>query len=78
MTHTNDSTTLEDTRSTESKTNSIETEKPALPIAQAVKLVPFNEAYWTGWPTADNPYIAPATWWQVTHVILQHLEPVQH
>ncbi|NOZ73713.1 MAG: ABC transporter substrate-binding protein [Chloroflexi bacterium] len=51
-------------------------EKPALPIAQAVKLVPFNEAYWTGWPTADNPYIAPATWWQVTHVILQHLEPV--
>ena len=51
-------------------------EKPALPIAQAVKLVPFNEAYWTGWPTADDPYIAPATWWQVTHVILQHLQPV--
>ncbi len=52
-------------------------EKPALPIAQAIKLVPFNEAYWTGWPTADDPYIAPASWWQVTHVILQNLEPVQ-
>ncbi|MCP4356628.1 MAG: ABC transporter substrate-binding protein [Chloroflexi bacterium] len=52
-------------------------EKPALPIVQAIKLVPFNEAYWTGWPTADNPYIAPATWWQVNHVILQNLEPVQ-
>ncbi len=51
-------------------------EKPALPIAQAVKLVPFDQTYWTGWPTADNPYIAPATWWQVTHVILQNLEPV--
>lgn len=51
-------------------------EKPALPIAQAVKLVPFNEAYWTGWPTSDNPYVAPATWWQVNHVILQNLEPV--
>jgi peptide/nickel transport system substrate-binding protein len=52
-------------------------EKPALPIAQAIKLVPFNEAYWTGWPTADDPYIAPATWWQVNHVILQHLEPAK-
>jgi peptide/nickel transport system substrate-binding protein len=52
-------------------------ERPALPIAQAVKLVPFNEAYWTGWPTANDPYIAPATWWQVTHVILQHLQPVE-
>ncbi len=49
---------------------------PALPIAQAIKLVPFDETYWTGWPTADNPYVAPATWWQVTHVILQNLEPV--
>ncbi len=48
---------------------------PLLPIAQATKLVPFNEAYWTGWPTADNPYIQPATWWQSTHIILEHLEP---
>ena len=52
-------------------------EKPALPIAQAIKLVPFDQTYWTGWPTADNPYIAPATWWQVNHVILQNLEPVK-
>ena len=49
---------------------------PALPIAQATKLVPFDESYWTNWPTTDNPYIQPATWWQVTHVILHELEPV--
>lgn len=50
---------------------------PALPIAQAIKLVPFNEAYWTNWPTADNPYIQPATWWQSTHLILHELQPAQ-
>lgn len=52
-------------------------EKPSLPIAQAVKLVPFDQTYWTGWPTADDPYVAPASWWQVNHVILQHLEPAK-
>ena len=51
--------------------------KPVLPIAQAVKLVPFNQHYWTGWPTVDNAYIQPATWWPSNHVILQQLEPVQ-
>jgi peptide/nickel transport system substrate-binding protein len=50
---------------------------PALPIAQAIKLVPFNEAYWTNWPTTDNPYIQPATWWQSTHVILHEIQPTQ-
>lgn len=50
---------------------------PAIPIAQAIKLVPFDQTYWTGWPTAANPYIQPATWWQSTHVILQYLQPVK-
>lgn len=38
-------------------------ELPALPSAQARKLVPFNETYWTGWPTADNYYMTPTNWW---------------
>jgi len=50
---------------------------PALPIAQATKLVPFDETYWTNWPTSDNPYIQPATWWQSAHVILHNLEHAQ-
>jgi len=41
------------------------------------KLVPFDETYWTGWPTADNNYIQPATWWQSAHIIIHNLEPVQ-
>jgi peptide/nickel transport system substrate-binding protein len=52
-------------------------ELPVIPITQAKKIIPFDETYWTGWPTADNPYIHPPTWWQSTHVIIHNLEPAQ-
>jgi peptide/nickel transport system substrate-binding protein len=48
---------------------------PALPIVQSAKLVPFDETYWTNWPTADNAYIAPLTSYPSTLVILTHLKP---
>jgi peptide/nickel transport system substrate-binding protein len=51
-------------------------ELPFIPIVQARKLVPFDTTYWVGWPTAENNYIHPPTWWQSTHIILHHLEPV--
>jgi len=52
-------------------------ELPTIPITQARKFMPFNTTYWTGWPTADNNYIHPPTWWQSTHIILHNLEPSQ-
>ncbi len=48
---------------------------PAIPITQAKKIIPFDTTYWTGWPTAENDYIHPPTWWQHTHVIIHELEP---
>ena len=48
-------------------------ELPVIPITQAKKIIPFDTTYWTGWPTADNDYIHPPTWWQSFHVILQGL-----
>lgn len=50
-------------------------ELPVIPVTQAKKIIPFNETYWTNWPSADNPYIHPPTWWQSTHVIIHNLEP---
>jgi peptide/nickel transport system substrate-binding protein len=50
-------------------------EMPFIPITQARKLVPFNTTYWTGWPTAENNYNHPATWWFSTHQIIHNLEP---
>ncbi len=53
-------------------------ELPLIPLVEAPKLVPFDETYWTGWPTIDNNYIQPATWWQGGgHVIIHNLEPAQ-
>ena len=49
-------------------------EMPFIPLTQATKLVPFDTTYWTGWPTAENNYNHPATWWQSTHQIIQNLE----
>jgi len=51
-------------------------ELPVIPITQAKKIIPFNNTYWTGWPTADNAYIHPPTWWQGnTLKILLQLQP---
>ncbi len=50
-------------------------ELPVIPVTQAKKIIPFNTTYWTGWPTFENDYIHPPTWWQHTHVIIHALEP---
>ncbi|MBX3015895.1 MAG: ABC transporter substrate-binding protein [Caldilineaceae bacterium] len=50
-------------------------ELPVIPITQAKKIIPFDTTYWTGWPTFEDDYIHPPTWWQHTHMILQHLQP---
>ena len=48
---------------------------PVIPVTQAKKIIPFNTTYWTGWPTADDDYIHPPTWWQHTHAIIHALKP---
>lgn len=46
---------------------------PFIPLNQATKLVPFNSTYWEGWPTAENNFNHPATWWQSTHQVFQEI-----
>ncbi len=48
-------------------------EQVSIPITQAKKIVPFDTTYWEGWPTAENNYNHPATWWNSTHQILHNL-----
>jgi peptide/nickel transport system substrate-binding protein len=48
-------------------------ETPFIPLVQASKLVPFDTTYWTGWPTAENNFNHPATWWNSTHQIILNL-----
>lgn len=49
-------------------------EMPFIPLVQASKLVPFDTTYWTNWPTAENNYNHPATWWNSTHQIILNLQ----
>ena len=53
----------------------LDAEMPFIPLVQAAKLLPMNETYWTGWPTADNYYNHPFFWWNHTHQIIHNLEP---
>jgi peptide/nickel transport system substrate-binding protein len=48
-------------------------EAPVIPLVQASKLVPFDTTYWTGWPTAEDNFNHPATWWFSTHQMIHNL-----
>jgi peptide/nickel transport system substrate-binding protein len=48
---------------------------PAVPIIQTIYPMMFSTAYWTGWPTADNPYTIPATWWSHFLFAIGNLQP---
>jgi peptide/nickel transport system substrate-binding protein len=50
-------------------------ELPFIPVTQAKKLVPFDTYYWTGWPSAENNYLHPPTWWNSAHKIIHNLQP---
>ena len=52
-------------------------ELPVIPITQARKIIPFNTTYWTNWPTYQNDYVHPPTWWQHTHIIIHQLVPAK-
>jgi peptide/nickel transport system substrate-binding protein len=52
-------------------------DQPALPLHQQVRVVPHNTTYWTNWPTSENNYIHPPTWWQTTLIQVVNLKPAQ-
>ncbi len=52
-------------------------ELPNIPITQATKLIPFNNTYWTNWPSAENNYFQAPTWWDSTAKIILALEKAQ-
>jgi peptide/nickel transport system substrate-binding protein len=38
-------------------------DNPTIPMVQAPALVPVSSTHWTGWPTADNAWMMPVSWW---------------
>jgi peptide/nickel transport system substrate-binding protein len=43
---------------------------PVVPVVQAPALVPFSTTYWEGWPTADNAWNMPVSWWATFNLVL--------
>ena len=43
---------------------------PVIPVVQAPALVPINSTYWTGWPSAKNPWIMPVCWWATFNLVI--------
>jgi peptide/nickel transport system substrate-binding protein len=52
-------------------------ELPAIPAAQSRKIVPFNNTYWTNWPTQENYYIWPCNWCSVFAYAMTQVEKVK-
>ncbi len=50
-------------------------ELPVLPMYQQVRIIPLNNTYWVNWPTSENNYIHPPTWWASTYQIILNLQP---
>ncbi|MGH2544593.1 MAG: ABC transporter substrate-binding protein, partial [Ardenticatenaceae bacterium] len=47
---------------------------PVVPLVQAPALVPFNETFWTGWPSAENPWNMPVSWWATFNLVINGYE----
>ncbi len=52
-------------------------EMPELTLAEELHVVTFNTTYWTGFPSAADPYINPFIPWEGFNLVLQHLKPTK-
>jgi peptide/nickel transport system substrate-binding protein len=52
-------------------------ELPFIPLVQNKQLISFDTTYWHNWPTTNNAYVHPPSWWQSVHIIIHHLEPAE-
>ena len=48
---------------------------PAMPLTEASLLTPFNNHFWTNWPTEDNNYVHPGFWWMTALLMITEIEP---
>ena len=52
-------------------------ELPDIPLMQFYHRLPLNTTYWTGYPTAENPYVNPAFFHSTGPLVYHKLEPTQ-
>jgi peptide/nickel transport system substrate-binding protein len=47
---------------------------PQIDLLEEYHVVTFNNTYWTGWPSASDPYVAPYTPWEAFNVVIHKLK----
>lgn len=50
---------------------------PQVTLTEEVHPITFNTQYWTGWPSAADPYVAPFVPWEGFALIIHRLRPRQ-
>lgn len=50
---------------------------PDIPLTELYHRIPYNETYWTNWPTDENPYVNGASWHLTFEMVLWNLEAVE-
>ena len=53
------------------------TDLPDITFGEELHVLPFNTTYWTGWASADDPYMHPYIPWEGYARIIHRLQPVQ-
>ena len=48
---------------------------PQIDLLEEFHVVTFNNTYWTGWPSAENAYVAPYTPWEAFNMVVHSLQP---
>jgi peptide/nickel transport system substrate-binding protein len=50
---------------------------PSIILTEELHVVTMNETYWTGYPTSENPYIAPYPCWNDFTLAVFEIQPVE-
>ena len=50
---------------------------PEIPLAEELHTLVFNSTYWTGYPSAENAYVAPYLPWEGFARVIHNLKPTQ-
>ena len=50
---------------------------PDIPLTELYHRIPYNETYWTNWPTDENPYVNGASWHLTFEMVLWNLKAVE-
>ena len=48
---------------------------PEIDILEELHVITFNQTYWTGWPSAEDPYAAPYPPFDSFNLIIHNLKP---